>query len=167
MRRKDREIQDFDSKITVLQESKVCSVAFMDKTYPYVVPLNYGFSVEGEQLYLYFHGADVGKKLEVVAQNPHVGFNIIAQFQISRKEKACKYGAYYQSLCGNGVMEIVEDIAEKKIALGHIASKYARKCNQDLDPNLVNVEFSDDEVKNVGVLRLKVDEFKGKQLLKS
>ena len=57
MRRKDREIQDFDEIIEVMKKCDVCRVAMRGEEYPYMVPLNFGMEVEETQVTLYFHGA--------------------------------------------------------------------------------------------------------------
>ena len=72
MRKADREITDNKELIEVIRKCDVCRVAFHDEPYPYIVPLSFGFSYEKEQLILYFHCANEGKKLELLKQNNHV-----------------------------------------------------------------------------------------------
>jgi len=44
MRRKDREITDSGEIISIMKKCSVCSLAFFDEQYPYVVPMNFGFT---------------------------------------------------------------------------------------------------------------------------
>ena len=65
MRKADREITDKKELIEVINKCSVCRLAFHDEPYPYIVPLSFGYSYEKEQLTLYFHCANEGKKLEI------------------------------------------------------------------------------------------------------
>ena len=62
MRRKDREITEFEEIIDVMERCGVCRLALHDEEYPYIVPLNFGMQVEEGQIVLYFHGAEEGKR---------------------------------------------------------------------------------------------------------
>lgn len=53
MRRKDREIKEFDGIVNVIKKCDVCRVALNDDGYPYIVPLNFGMKAEGGQIILY------------------------------------------------------------------------------------------------------------------
>ncbi|WP_278453702.1 pyridoxamine 5'-phosphate oxidase family protein, partial [Thomasclavelia spiroformis] len=57
MRRKDREITDFDEIMNIINKCDTCRLALFDKEFPYIVPLNFGVDIRDEQLYLYFHCA--------------------------------------------------------------------------------------------------------------
>ena len=57
MRRKDREITDFDEMMKIIAKCDTCRLALFDDEFPYIVPLNFGTDVEEGQLYLYFHSA--------------------------------------------------------------------------------------------------------------
>lgn len=61
MRRKDREITDFDEIMNIINKCDTCRLALFDKEFPYIVPLNFGVDIRDEQLYLYFHCAKKGK----------------------------------------------------------------------------------------------------------
>ena len=65
MRRKDREITDFDEIMKIIAKCDTCRLALFDEEFPYIVPLNFGTDVENGELYLYFHGANVGTKLDL------------------------------------------------------------------------------------------------------
>ena len=46
MRRKDREITDFDEMMKIVAKCDTCRLAIFDETFPYIVPLNFGTNVE-------------------------------------------------------------------------------------------------------------------------
>ena len=47
MRRKDREIKDFNEIIEIIRKCDVCRIALHDGDFPYIVPLNFGLDVQG------------------------------------------------------------------------------------------------------------------------
>ncbi len=63
MRIKEREITSLDEVLQILQEGQVMRVAMNDGAYPYVIPVNYGYHVDGDKIVLFFHGANEGKKM--------------------------------------------------------------------------------------------------------
>ena len=62
MRRKDRQITEFNEIIEIIKKCDVCRIALNDKEFPYIVPLNFGLDIQGDQVFLYFHAAMKGKK---------------------------------------------------------------------------------------------------------
>ena len=46
MRRKDREITDFDEMMKIIAKCDTCRVAMFDETFPYIIPLNFGTDLE-------------------------------------------------------------------------------------------------------------------------
>ena len=68
MRRKDREVKNFDEIIDILSRCKVLHLALISDGKPYSVPVNLGYTVTevdgSKKLTVYFHGAGEGKKIE-------------------------------------------------------------------------------------------------------
>ena len=54
MRRKDREITDFQEILEIIRKCDVCRIALNDEEFPYMVPLNFGMDVQGDQIYFYW-----------------------------------------------------------------------------------------------------------------
>ena len=53
MRRKDREITDFDEMMKIIAKCDTCRLALFDDEFPYIVPLNFGTNVEeGNFIYI-------------------------------------------------------------------------------------------------------------------
>lgn len=82
MRRKDREVSDFDEMMKIIAKCDTCRVAMFDETFPYIVPLNFGTEVVDNQLYLYFHGAKIGKKIDLMRTNKNVSFEMDCEHNI-------------------------------------------------------------------------------------
>lgn len=156
MRRKDREITDFEELKAVIGKSSVCRVAFFDEAYPYIIPLNFGFEEECGKITLYLHCANEGKKLDLLRRNNKVAFEMDCPDKLIEGEKACYSTMTFESVCGNGILEIVGE-AEKIPALKLLMRQYSDKKDFDFD------SF---EVKAVTVLKLTVQTLTGKRLTK-
>lgn len=123
MRRKDREITDFDEILSVMQKCDVCRLALHDEPYPYILPLNFGMEVADKQITLYFHGANAGKKYELIARDPHVGFEMDCGHELVLDEEKGNCTMAYESVMGTGIVEIVPD-AGKEAALRRLMAHY-------------------------------------------
>lgn len=71
MRQKAREITDRAVLCAMLDGMDTLFLGINDEPAPYVVPLNFGYAYE-ENLTFYFHCAQEGYKLELLAANPYV-----------------------------------------------------------------------------------------------
>ena len=69
MRRKDREVLGDENIAKIIEQCTTCHIAMEDDAnagVPYVIPMSFGYSLEGGVLELYFHCARVGKKLDCI-----------------------------------------------------------------------------------------------------
>ncbi len=117
MRRKDREITDAEEIRAILERARVMHLGLYDGEYPYVVPMHYGFTLEGGALTLYAHCAKEGRKLELIGREARVFVEIDADEALLPAGEACAWGARYASVMARGRAVIVEDEAEKLRAL--------------------------------------------------
>ena len=155
MRRKDRQITDTQDVLSILDRARIIHLGLFDGGYPYIVPLHYGYqySKEENEIIFYMHGAQEGKKLDLIRQNPNVCVEIdCAESIISGGEIACKYGASYASVIGWGTAEIVEDAAVKASALSILME------HQTGQP----FEISEKMAGSVSVIRVEVSDFTAK-----
>ena len=74
MRKSDREIRDYNEILRLLDECQTIRLALHDEPYPYVVPLSYGWEERDGKLFVYFHCAKEGKKLDLIEKNGNVCF---------------------------------------------------------------------------------------------
>lgn len=154
MRRKDREIVDYKEILAIMEKCDSCSVAFFDKEFPYIIPLNFGVTYIDGKFTLYFHCAKEGTKLELLQLNNHVAFEMSCSHKLLLGEKACDTTMEFESVCGNGIMEIVAD-DEKREALTALMNQYQNKEIHEFDDRAVNA---------VTVLRLEIKNISGKRL---
>ena len=125
MRKKEREMTHKEDFIRVLDRCDSCRVAFCSDNIPYIVPMNYGYTYEGDELILYFHSGLSGKKLEMLRANNQVSFQMDCSHQLIPDEIPCRYTMKFESLMGQGKMSILTEEAEKIEALEHVMKKYA------------------------------------------
>jgi len=153
MRRVDREVVSFTEKLEIINKCKVCRIAMIDANKPYIVPLNFGYSVDDNTVTLFFHSAKEGRKVDVLRSNPVVCFEMDCENQLITADIPCKYGYAFESIIGNGNITFIEDVHEKMVALNMIMKHQTGK------------EFTFDE-KSVGsvlVYKLVVTDLSGKK----
>jgi len=157
MRRADREITDHQEILAVLGRCSVIHLGINTSDYPYVVPMNFGFDNQGDSLTLWFHCAADGLKLDLIRQNPQVGFAADCSHRLITGDKARNYSMEYESVAGFGNISICEDGADKQRGLQAIMHHYAPKRA---------FEFTELELSSVCILRLDVLQITGKRLMK-
>ncbi len=152
MRRKDREITDFDEIMRIISKCDVCRLALFDRDFPYIVPLNFGVDVQDGQVYLYFHSAGQGKKLDLIAQDNRATFEMDCEHNIIlyQERMSCTMG--YASVIGHGTVEFVPD--EDKLAALRILMRHY---------HAEDFAFNEDMAKVTAVYRLKVLDMVGKR----
>ncbi|MBR6683850.1 MAG: pyridoxamine 5'-phosphate oxidase family protein [Firmicutes bacterium] len=153
MTRREREITDIDEIRGILDRAKIVHVGMVDGNRPYVVPMNYGYTLNDGKLTLYLHGAMRGRKLDVIRANPNVFVEIDTDIVPFEGEVACKYGLCYSSVMGEGVAEIVEDTELKKEALSIFMKTQTGK----------DFEFNDKMVSVVSIIKINISKFTAKK----
>ncbi len=118
MTRRELQITDRAEILDILDRSLIVHIGLVDGDEPYVVPMNYGYTMaEDGTLSLYLHGAPQGRKLDLMRKNPKVFLEMECDVQPFEGDVACKYGTSYKSLMGRGRAVILEDPQEKMRAL--------------------------------------------------
>lgn len=132
MRRKDRERKDPEFFDRVFAEAEVMFLAFNDNGPPYVIPVNFARNRDR----IYIHSALAGKKLDLIAADNRVAFGLVAGVDIVREEAT----THYRSVCGAGIISVVQDREEKREALDLIGERYDAKCERPApDRNIARV----------------------------
>jgi nitroimidazol reductase NimA-like FMN-containing flavoprotein (pyridoxamine 5'-phosphate oxidase superfamily) len=155
MRRKDREVADKQGLLRILQSNAVCRLGLAADNRPYVLPLNVGYTWgENEPLRLYFHCALEGQKLDMLAKNDLVCFEMDGDHKLLSGANACDYSFAYASIIGWGRIHFVTEAAEKRHAL-------LRLMEQQAGPGAY--AFSAADLARVMVLCLEAEEITGKR----
>ena len=150
--RREREVTDMNEILGILDRARIVHVGMIDGDLPYVVPMNYGYTMEDGKLVLYLHSALRGKKLDMIRSNPKVFFEMDCDLKPFDGVKPCQYGLVYSSIMGKGTARIVEDVEEKKHAMTVLMKTQTGK----------DFTFEDRLVSMVAVIRIDVEEYSAK-----
>ena len=153
MRRKDREVTTVDGIKEILDSCKTASIAMIDGSAPYVVPLNYGYEMVDGKLTMYFHSAKEGRKIDILKNNNKVCFTTFSEGEPIFTETPCNSGYYYSSVIGEGTAEFIENPSEKKHALQKIVEHQMGK----------RFEFTDEQADSVCVFKIISKTYSGKR----
>lgn len=121
MRRKDKEVTSKTWMEEVLKKAEWLELGLSGGDgWPYVVPLNFGYG-DG---FLVLHGSGLGKKAEMLAENPRVCFQAVVGAEVIRNENPANFSMRYQSVSGSGLAQILEGREEKREALKTLMRHY-------------------------------------------
>ena len=152
MTKRERQVTDEKQIMRILDTAKVLHLGMAVNNEPYVVPMNYGYTMEDGKLVLYLHSALRGKKLDMIRTNPKVFFEMDCDRMPFEGEKPCQYGLVYSSIMGCGTAQIVEDVQEKMKAMSVLMKTQTGK----------DFEFNDRLVSIVAVIRIDAEEYTAK-----
>ena len=153
MTKRERQITDLNQITNILDTAKVLHLGLAVDNMPYVVPMNYGYTMEDGKLTMYLHSAVRGKKLDMIRANPNVFFALDCDRVPFDGEKPCQYGLAYASVMGRGQAQIVEDVEEKMKAMSVLMKTQTGK----------DFSFNDRLVSIVAVIRIDVEEYTAKR----
>ena len=152
MTKRERQITDLNQITNILDTAKVLHLGLAVDNMPYVVPMNYGYTMEDGKLTMYLHSAVRGKKLDMIRANPRVFFELDCDLTPFEGDKPCQYGLAYSSVMGRGKATIVEDVQEKMDAMTVLMKTQTGK-DFSFDERLVSI---------VAVIRIDVEEYTAK-----
>lgn len=154
MRRKEREVTDYDKMITILKSCDCCRIGLVDDKGAYIVPMNFGYEDDNGKLILYFHGATEGKKIDLINNQPQISFEADTKHELVTNDTACGHSYLYQSIMGFGQVKIVTDRDTKIKGLNKIMHHYTGKSD---------FEFNENVLERTAVIKLDVTEWSCKE----
>lgn len=101
-----------------------CRLGLNEEGGAFILPLNFAYDDSDEGLFLYFHGAREGKKLELIKSQEQVGFEMDTKHELAASPDPCACSYLYQSIIGKGEVALVEHSEEKEAALKLIVKRY-------------------------------------------
>jgi nitroimidazol reductase NimA-like FMN-containing flavoprotein (pyridoxamine 5'-phosphate oxidase superfamily) len=150
MRRTDKEIQDPALIAEIIAKAQVCRLALCKDGQPYLVPLSFGY----DGSCLYFHTAGEGMKLDYLAANPRVCFELEHDVRVLPKEgDPCAWAFSFFSVIGFGTVEEILEPAAKVNGLNWVMRQYSGR----------SWEFRDQAVAPVRVWRIRIEQMTGKR----
>lgn len=150
MRRNDRQIHSREEIDHIIRGCDVCRVALAVENEPYVVPLSFGY----DGSHLYFHTAPSGKKIDCIAANPRVCFEMERNVELVRDpDLPCKWSFSFESVIGFGAVRELLSPEDRARGLNHIMEHYSGR----------QWAFAPAEVKGVRVWSLSIESVSGKR----
>ncbi|MGO9572002.1 MAG: pyridoxamine 5'-phosphate oxidase family protein [Desulfomonilaceae bacterium] len=150
MRHKKREIQDKALIEEIIARAEVCRLGLSKGGMPYIVPVSFGY----DGSYIYFHTAAEGMKIDFIAANNQVCFELEHDVRvIAGDNAACKWSMSFYSVIGFGIVEEITDHQRKIHALRQIMQHYS---NREWD-------FDEQIVEKTRLWRVAIDRITGKQ----
>jgi nitroimidazol reductase NimA-like FMN-containing flavoprotein (pyridoxamine 5'-phosphate oxidase superfamily) len=114
-------IEDRGEMEDILRRAEVGRLGMLTEDGPYIIPLNFVFA-DG---CIYFHTGLEGRKLDAIAKNPGVCFEVDEQIEIVINVQGCLSTAYYRSVIAWGTARLLDDDTGKMKALELLLAKYA------------------------------------------
>lgn len=149
MRRREKEM-DVKMMKGLLEHAYVGRVAMSKADDPYVVPVHFIYFQEK----IFFHCAREGRKIEYLATNDRVCFEVDEFLGVRRGDTPCASTAVYRSVIVFGRAGFVEAVDEKTEVLIRLIKKYGGSVSRAID------EDAFDQTLLVAVM---VDRMTGKQ----
>jgi nitroimidazol reductase NimA-like FMN-containing flavoprotein (pyridoxamine 5'-phosphate oxidase superfamily) len=152
LRRAKQEIKARAEIEEVLKVAHVGRLGTCVEGEPYIVPLSFVYD-DGR---IVFHGALMGKKMDQIAENPKVCFEVDESVLVSGGN-SCEYSFNYRSVVINGVARIIQNPERRLNALISLGEKYAPGKGNEL----TSERFA--TFKNLAVVEIEIVEMTGKK----
>jgi len=149
MRRRD--ISNETELLGIISRCQWCHLGMIDaEGKPYVLPMNFGIS-DGV---LYMHGAQHGKKIRALDQNPSVCVNFSTDhlLRYQNEEVACSWSMKYRSVLVYGSAEFISSDEDKISALNIIMAQYSGK----------DFKFNPPSIREVKVWKIRIQKMEGR-----
>ncbi|MCO7175743.1 pyridoxamine 5'-phosphate oxidase family protein [Sporolactobacillus kofuensis] len=120
MRRADKLCTDQEKIDNFLSHAQVGFLGLNDEEYPYVVPLNFVWY----QNKIYFHGADEGKKVDLMRMSSNACFTVCTEYGIMAGSVPAHTSTAYLSVMIFGKATRLTDLDEARDAMQKLLDKY-------------------------------------------
>lgn len=139
MRRRDREVTDFETILEIIDECNIIRIGLADGDFPYIVPLNFAYTVSGKQIEFYVHGAMAGRKYELMNKNRKCSFEMDIPLEMDCMVEKKDVTMRYKSVMGTADITFLEE-EEKQNAIDNIImNRYKETRNFDYNRKMVAV----------------------------
>lgn len=153
MRRKDREVTDFNEIIKIIDECDIVRLGLSDGDYPYIVPVNFAYEVSDGKVMLYVHGAMAGRKYEMLRKNPVCSFEMDIPIEMDCIYEKKDVTMRYKCVMGRAEAEFLDGEAKQAAVDDIIMARYEETKH---------FEYNKTAVARTAVIRLTVTEMTAK-----
>lgn len=137
MRRKDREVTDFDRILRFIDGCDIVRLGLADGDFPYIVPVNFAYTVEGQQLRLYIHGAMAGRKYELLRRNGQCSFEMDTALGLECLPAQGDATMRYRSVMGRAAVRFLDGEERQRAIDEIIMARYDETRDFDYDRSSV------------------------------
>ena len=153
MRRADKEVTRLEELEEILKACTAVHIGAQDGEGIFVVPMNYGYTLEGDRLTLYVHSAQEGRKVAAFRAGGTAAFEMDGRHALRTADTACSHSYTYQSIMGSGAIRELTGREEKRAALGRIMEHMTGKDGWDMP---------DASLDRTAVFAIQADQWTGK-----
>lgn len=132
MRRKDREIADFEGIVKIIDGCDILRIGLSDGDAPYIVPVNFGYTADGGQICFFVHGAAAGRKYELMKRNGVCSFEADIPLKMETT-KGRSVTMRYKSVMGRAEIVFLEGEEKERAMSEVIMARYELTKNFDYD----------------------------------
>lgn len=151
MRRKNQKMSFEECEATLSRGTSGVLALLGDDGYPYAVPLSYVY----HQGKIFFHCAVQGHKIDAIRNCDKASFCVIDQDKVVPEA----YTTYFRSVIAFGRIRIMEDPAEKLMAIDRLAARYRPGCE---DARKAEIEGA---LHRMCMLELEIEHLSGKEAI--
>lgn len=151
IRRKDRALTTENAWALLNSEAVGRLAIATPQGEPYIVPLNH---VVIDNI-IYFHCATIGRKLDIIRENPKACYEVDRFLGIKEGPAACNYSAYYESALAFGEAFEVIELEQKVDILNQLTRRHA-------GPLASYSPVTPEQARHVAVIGIRVDGVAGK-----
>lgn len=137
MRRKDREVTDFSEIVKIIDECNIIRIGLADGDFPYIVPLNFGYTAENRQISFFIHGAMAGRKYEMLTKNSYCSFEMDIALKMDCMVDKKDVTMRYKSVMGKAKVTLLEGGEKQKAIDEVIMNRYEETRNFVYDKAMV------------------------------
>lgn len=150
MRKSNRALTTEEEILNVLDRCDVLRIALNNDTYPYVVPVSFGWELVGERPYLYIHGASEGLRHDLLRRDNRVCVeaDCFNGYRLTSAGTTCDY----ESVIGFGRVEVITGDEAY-----HGLEVLLRHCGVEGKPP------RPEAIPNLSVWRIAISQFTGKR----
>ena len=156
MRRKDREVLNFDTVRQIIDSCEIINIGLFDPddpNFPYIVPVNFGYTIdENNDISFYIHGARAGRKFGLMQKNRECTFMMYCDSYTELIPSVKDVTSRYKCIMGKAEVTLLEG---EDVLLG-------LQCMMDRREDTRSFDWNRDAVPRVAVWKLRVTELSAK-----
>lgn len=152
MKETGKDVHPRSSAATLLNEAMIGRLGTSLEGRPYVVPLSFVYH-DGK---IFFHSAKTGKKMDHIAGNPRVCFEV-DEGELIPADEACSIHWKLRSVIAYGTARVVNDHKEKVEALRLLVEKYGPGKSDQITPERI------ESYENLAIVEITVEKITEKQ----